>query len=45
MLVAVAITAGFSVSPGHHMVKDVTVSVMILPTEQFVTVGAQDVTA
>jgi len=39
---AVEVTVSFSVSPGRHVIKDVTVSVVTWPTGQLVTVGAQD---
>jgi hypothetical protein len=39
----VAVTVGFSFSPGHHVVKYVTSSVVTWRKGQLVTVGAQDV--
>lgn len=41
--VAAAITVGFSVLSGHHVVKNVMFSVVAWPTVQLITVGAQDV--
>lgn len=40
---AVSVTVGLAVSPGHHVVSEVMVSVVTWPTGQLVTVGAHDV--